>query len=172
VSSSSSSSSSNGRYIDCSTLTYATSVAIRVVIVIRRKRCQPSVIFVLASQCRPHSVLLSSAAHCPRRFLFWDRGGYIACIKSRSEFRCRGDVYPSSHVRLTSGILQLLFFLASLVCWLFLVSMAFGIALSPTHVCMLFITGSRETKFSTNSKSLFRPRINNKKFEASLTSLD
>jgi hypothetical protein len=38
------------------------------------------------------------------------------------------------------GVPQLPFFLASLVCWLFLVSMAFGLALSLVHICMLFET--------------------------------
>jgi hypothetical protein len=40
-----------------------------VVIVIRRERSQPSIIFVLASQYRSHSVPLVNAAHCLRRFL-------------------------------------------------------------------------------------------------------
>jgi hypothetical protein len=60
---------SNGRYIDCLSLTYATSVVIKVIIVIRRKCSQFSIIFILASQYRSHSVLLVNAAHCPRGFL-------------------------------------------------------------------------------------------------------
>jgi hypothetical protein len=40
-----------------------------VVIVIRRERSQPSIIFVLVSQDRSHSVPLVNAAHCPRWFL-------------------------------------------------------------------------------------------------------
>jgi hypothetical protein len=60
--------SSNGRYIDYSSLTYATRVVLKVVIIVR-ERSQPSIIFVLASQYRSHSVPLANAAQCPRWFL-------------------------------------------------------------------------------------------------------
>jgi hypothetical protein len=70
----------------------------------------------------------------------WVRGGPIACRNGRGGFRCGEDVYPSSNARRVIGILQLHFLLANLVCWLFLVSMAFGLALSLVHVCMLFET--------------------------------
>ena len=35
----------------------------------KKKQSQFSIIFILASQYRSHSVLLSSAVHCPRWFL-------------------------------------------------------------------------------------------------------
>jgi hypothetical protein len=38
-------------------------------IVIKKEHSQLSIIFVLASQYRSHSVLLNGAAHCPRWFL-------------------------------------------------------------------------------------------------------
>jgi hypothetical protein len=49
---------SNGKYIDCLSLTYATRVTIRVVIVISRQYSQFSIIFVLASQYCSHSVMI------------------------------------------------------------------------------------------------------------------
>jgi hypothetical protein len=50
------------------------------------------------------------------------------------------DVHPSNHAQHTIEILQLPFFLASLVFWLFLASMVFGITLSLFHVCTHFGT--------------------------------
>jgi hypothetical protein len=75
---------------------------------------------------------------CP--FCPWVRGACITCRRSIGGFRCGADVYPSSHARHIIGILQLPFFLASPVCWLFLVSLALWITLSLVHVCMLFET--------------------------------
>jgi hypothetical protein len=70
-------------------------------------------------------------------FCPWVRGGCIA--RSRGE-----DVYPSSHAQRTIEILQLRSFLASLVFWLFLAFMVFGITLSLILTvvlpCMLTIT--------------------------------
>jgi hypothetical protein len=77
-----------------------------------------------------HTLSHQSMRHIvPDGFCPWVRGGCIACRKGRGGFRCGEDVYPSSHARRIIGILQLSFFLVSLVCWLFLVSMAFGLAL-------------------------------------------
>ena len=41
----------------------------RTKIVIEKEQSQFSIIFVLASQYRSQSVILNSAAHCPKRFL-------------------------------------------------------------------------------------------------------
>ena len=51
-------------------------------------------------------------------FCPWFRGGCTACSRGRDEFQCGEDVFPSNHVRRTIEILQLPFFLASLVFWL------------------------------------------------------
>ena len=50
------------------------------------------------------------------------------------------EVFPSNHAQRTIEILQLPFFLASLVFWLFLVSMVFVITVSVVHVCIHFGT--------------------------------
>ena len=73
-------------------------------------------------------------------FCPWVRGGCIACSRSQGGFQCGEDVYPSSHAQRTVEILQLPFFLASLVFWLFLASTVFGLALSLVHVCIHFGT--------------------------------
>jgi hypothetical protein len=52
-------------------------------------------------------------------FCPWVRGGCIACSGVRGGFHCGEDMYPSSHVQRTIENLQLTFFLASLVIWLF-----------------------------------------------------
>jgi len=47
-------------------------------------------------------------------------------------------VYPNNHAQCTIEILQLPFFMASLVFWLFLAAMVFGITFSLVHVCIHF----------------------------------
>jgi len=44
----------------------------------------------------------------------------MACTKGRGGFQSGEDVYPDNHAQRTIKILQLPFFLASLVFWLFL----------------------------------------------------
>jgi hypothetical protein len=78
------------------------------------------------------------------RYIFLDgfcpsvRGGCIACSGGGGGFQCGADVYPSSRAQRTVEILQLPFFLASLVFWLFLASVVFVITLSLVHVCIHF----------------------------------
>jgi hypothetical protein len=105
-----------------------------------KEQSQFLIIFVLASQYPSHSFLLDNAAHFPKWFLSWVRGGCIVCIRGRGGFQCGEDVYPSSHAQRTIEILKLPFFLASLVFWLFLASMVFRIILSLVHVCIHFGT--------------------------------
>jgi len=73
-------------------------------------------------------------------FCPWVRGGCTACGRGRDGFQCGEDVYPSNHAQRTIEILQLPFFLASLVFWLILASMVFEIALSLILVCKHFGT--------------------------------
>jgi len=81
----------------------------------RKKSSHFSIIPVLSTQYRSQSVLLNSAVHCPNGFCPWVRGGCIACSRVRGGFQCVEDVYPDNHVQRTIEILQLPFFLASLV---------------------------------------------------------
>jgi len=105
-------------------------------IVIEKKQSQFSIIFVLASQYSSCSVwCIALDGFCP-----WVRGGCMACSRGQGGFRCDEDVYPSSYAQRIVEILQPPFFLASLVFWLFLASMVFGITLSPVHVCTHFGT--------------------------------
>ena len=83
--------------------------------------------------CLQAAVLVDST--CP-----WVRGGFIACGRGQGRFRCCEDVYPSNRSQRTVEILQPPFFLASLVFWLFIASVFFGIILSPVHVCIHFET--------------------------------
>jgi len=69
-------------------------------------------------------------------FCPWFRGGCIACSRGRGGFQYDEDVHPRSHAQRTIEILQLPFFLASLVFWLFLASIVFGITLSLVQVCI------------------------------------
>jgi len=64
----------------------------------------------------------------------------IARSRVRGGFRCVEDKYPDNHAQRIIEILQLPFSLASLVFWLFLASMVFGITLSLVHVCIHFGT--------------------------------
>jgi hypothetical protein len=73
-------------------------------------------------------------------FYPWVRGGCTACSRGRGRFQCGEDVYPHNHAQRTIEILQMPFFLASLVFWLFLASMVLGITLSVVHVCIHFET--------------------------------
>ena len=77
--------------------------------VIVKTQIQISIIFIQASQYRSHSVLLSSAVHCPRWFCPWVRGGCIACSRVQGGLQCDEDVYPSNHAQRTVEILQLPF---------------------------------------------------------------
>jgi len=67
----------------------------------------------------------------------WFRGGCAAC-RSRDEFKCGEDVFRSNHARRTIDILQQSLFLASMVFWLILASMAFQITLSLVLVYTYF----------------------------------
>ena len=49
-------------------------------------------------------------------------------------------MYPDNHAQHSIEIMQLPFFLASLVFWIFLASMVFGVTLSLMHVCVHFET--------------------------------
>jgi len=66
----------------------------------------------------------------------------VSWSRGRGGFQCGEDVYPSNHALCTIEILQLPFFLVSLVFWLFLASMVLGITLSLIHVCIHFETPS------------------------------
>jgi hypothetical protein len=68
------------------------------------------------------------------------REGCVACNRVRGGLKYGKNMYPSSHAERTVEIPQLTFFLASLVFWLFLASMVFGITLSLVHVCIHFGT--------------------------------
>jgi len=50
-----------------------------------------------------------------------------SCSRGRDGFQCGEDVFPNDHAQCTIEILQLPFFLASLVFWLILASMVFEI---------------------------------------------
>jgi hypothetical protein len=71
-------------------------------------------------------------------FCPWVRGGCTAWSRAQGGFQFGEDVYPSSHAKRTIEILQLPFFLANLLFWLFLASMFFEITLSPVHVSIHF----------------------------------
>ena len=98
----------------------------------REVKSQFSIIFVLVSQYRSHSVLLNSAVHvfCP-----WVRGGCIACSRGRGGFQCGEEVYPNNHAQSTIEILQLLgqFGILDISCFY-----GFSITLSLVHVCIHF----------------------------------
>jgi len=84
--------------------------------VTERKQISFSIIFVGTSPYRSHSVpYIVLKGVCP-----WIRGGCIACSRDRGGFQCGADVHPNNHAQRTNEILQLPFFLASLVFWLFL----------------------------------------------------
>jgi hypothetical protein len=101
--------------------------------VIEKEQSQFSIIFVLAFQYRSHSALSDSVVHCPR----WV---HITCNRGQGGLRCDKGVYPSNHAERIVEILQPPFFLASLLFWLFVASMVFGITLSLGHVCVHFGT--------------------------------
>ena len=58
-------------------------------------------------------------------FYPWFRGGCTACSRGWDRFQCGEDVFPSNHAQRTIEILQVPFFLASLVyvvrCWLVII---------------------------------------------------
>jgi hypothetical protein len=65
----------------------------------KKKQSQFSIIFILASQYRSHSVLLSSAVHCPRWFLSMSENGLVSNIGKQSKMK----IYTNMR-RLTTGI--------------------------------------------------------------------
>ena len=71
----------------------------------KKKQSQFSIIFILPSQYRSHSVLLNSAVHCPRWFLSMGSRRLHSMQWGSGE-----DVYPSNHAHRTVEILQLPFF--------------------------------------------------------------
>jgi len=92
----------------------------------------PSIAHILSYQTVRYIVL--------NHFCTQVRGGCIACSRGRGGFQCNEGVYPDIHAQHTIKILQLPSFLASLVFWLFLASMVFGITLSLVYVCIHFET--------------------------------
>ena len=91
----------------------------------------PSIVHILSCQIMRYVVLDGLSP--------WVRGGCIACSRRRGGLQCGEDVY-SNHGLHTIEILQLPFFLASMVFWLFLSSVVFGITLSLVQVCIHFGT--------------------------------
>jgi len=73
-------------------------------------------------------------------FYPWVRGGRIACSGGQGGFQRGGDAHPSNHAQRTVGTLQLSFFYAILLPWIFLASMIYGIVLSLIRVCIRFGT--------------------------------
>ena len=73
-------------------------------------------------------------------FCSWVCGGCIECSRGRGGFKCGEGVFPENHAQRAIEILQLSYFLVSLIFWLFLTSMRFGITLSPVNVCTHFET--------------------------------
>ena len=70
----------------------------------------PSIAHTLSQQITRYIVL---DGFCP-----WFRGGCTACRRGRDGFQCGEDVFPSNHAQRTIEILQIPFFLDSLVFWL------------------------------------------------------
>jgi hypothetical protein len=95
---------SNGMYIDCLSLSYATSVVIRVVIVIRRGVQSVFHHFCPSLPVSLTSVLLVNRHIAPDGFCPWVRVGCIACRMGRARFWCSEDVYPNSHAQHTNKI--------------------------------------------------------------------
>jgi hypothetical protein len=70
-------------------------VVTRVVIVLRREYGQFSIIFVLSSQYRSHSVLLANAAHCSRWFLSNGPRGLQSMQKGSGRIAIRWRCVPN-----------------------------------------------------------------------------
>jgi hypothetical protein len=73
-------------------------------------------------------------------FFPWVRGGCVTCSRGRGGFQCGEDVYPSNHAQRTLEILQLPFFLASLLFWLFFIHVFGDIFVSSSRLYTLWNT--------------------------------
>jgi len=69
-------------------------------------------------------------------FYSWVRRGCIACSRGQGGLQCGWDAHASNHAHRTVGTVQLPFFWASLLPWIFLASTVCGIVMSLILVCI------------------------------------